>query len=91
LLFKDKAKLGVLDMLGKEVLETKYDDITGEFNNMIIVKNKNKVGIYNLLTKRETTACIYDQIIIDKTGNYGTIGTAIYKLNLADNTKSIKM
>ena len=34
-------------MLGKEVLETKYDDITGEFNNMIIVKNKNKVGIYN--------------------------------------------
>ena len=91
LLFKDKAKLGVLDMLGKEVLETKYDDITGEFNNMIIVKNKNKVGIYNLLTKKETTACIYDQIIIDKTGNYGTIGTAIYKLNLADNTKSIKM
>ena len=91
LLFKSKSKLGLLDMLGKEVLETKYDDITGEFNNMIIVKSKNKVGIYNLLTQKETTACIYDQIIIDKTGNYGTIGTAIYKLNLNDNTKSVKI
>lgn len=91
LLFKDKGKTGLLDMLGKPILETKYDDVIGEFNNTIMVKNKNKVGIYNLLTKIETTPCVYDQIIIDKSGNYGVIGSVIYKINLTDNTKSVKM
>jgi hypothetical protein len=91
LLFKDKDKLGLLDMLGKEILDTKYDDIISEFNNAIIVKLKGKMGIYNLLTKIETTPCVYDQIIIDKTGNYGIIGSSIYALNLNDNTKSVKI
>jgi hypothetical protein len=91
LLFNDKGKIGLLDMLGKPILETKYDDVVGEFNNTIVVKSKNKVGIYNLLTKTETTPCVYDQIIIDKSGNFGLIGTDIYKLNLVDNTKSVKI
>lgn len=91
LLYKDKGKTGLLDMLGKPILETKYDDVIGEFNNTIMVKNKNKMGIYNLLTKIETIPCIYDQIIIDKSGNFGVMGTAIYRLNLNDNSKSVKI
>lgn len=33
----------------------------------------------------------YDQIILDKTENYDAISVAIYKLNLSDNAKSVKM
>jgi hypothetical protein len=39
-----------MDMLGKEILDTKYDDIISEFNNAIIVKLKAN-GYLQLATK----------------------------------------
>jgi len=89
--YQNGNKTGLLDMLGQEVLETKYTEITGEINNNLLVKLNGKVGIYNLLNKKETIPCIYDQIIFDKNGTYGILGNTIFAVNITDNSKSIKL
>ena len=89
--YQNNNKTGLLDMLGQEVLETKYTEITGEINNNLLVKLNGKVGIYNLLNKKETIPCIYDQIVFDKNGTYGILGNAIFAINITDNSKSVKL
>jgi hypothetical protein len=89
--YQNNDKTGLLDMLGQEVLETKYTEITGEINNNLLVKLNGKVGIYNLLNKKETIPCIYDQIVFDKNGTYGILGNAIFAVNITDNSKSVKL
>lgn len=89
--YQNNNKTGLLDMLGQEVLETKYTEITGEINNNLLVKLNGKVGIYNLLNKKETIPCIYDQIVFDKNGTYGILGNAIFAVNITDNSKSVKL
>jgi hypothetical protein len=44
-------------LLGKEILDTKYDDIISEFNNAIIVKLKAK-WVFTTCYKVETTPCV---------------------------------
>ncbi|MFH6998095.1 WG repeat-containing protein [Flavobacterium sp. FlaQc-57] len=92
LTYQNNNKNGLLDMLGQEVLETKYTDILGETNNNLLVKLNGKVGIYNLLTKKETIPCIYDQIVLDKSGTYGVMGSTIFSIvDINDNSKSVKL
>lgn len=92
LTYQNNNKNGLLDMLGQEVLETKYTDILGETNNNLLVKLNGKVGIYNLLTKKETIPCIYDQIVWDKSGTYGVLGSTIFSIvDINDNSKSVKL
>nr|WP_315194892.1 WG repeat-containing protein [uncultured Flavobacterium sp.] len=89
--YQNNAKMGLLDMLGQEVLETKYTEIVGETNNNLLVKLNGKMGIYNLLNKNEVVPCIYDQIILDKSGSYGIQGSVVYALNITDNSKTVKL
>lgn len=89
--YQNNAKMGLLDMLGQEVLETKYTEIVGETNNNLLVKLNGKMGIYNLLNKNEVIPCIYDQIILDKSGSYGIQGSVVYALNITDNSKTVKL
>lgn len=91
LTYQNNNKTGLLDMLGQEVLETKYTDIIGETNNNLIVKLNGKIGIYNLLTKKETIPCIYDQIILDKSGSYGILGNDVFALTITDSAQTVKL
>jgi len=89
--YQNNNKTGLLDMLGQEVLETKYSEIVGETNNNLLVKLNGKMGIYNLLGKNEIIPCIYDQIILDKNGSYGIQGNVVYLINITDNSKTVKL
>jgi hypothetical protein len=91
LMFQNNNKTGLLDMLGQQVMESTYDEIVGETNNILLVKQKGKVGVYHLLTKKEVVPCIYDQIILDANGNYGVKGKEIFSVDLYDNTKAVKI
>jgi hypothetical protein len=91
LMFQNNNKTGLLDMLGQQVMESTYDEIVGETNNILLVKQKGKVGVYHLLTKKEVVPCIYDQIILDANGNYGVKGKEIFSVNLYDNTKAVRI
>lgn len=91
LMFQNNNKAGLLDMLGQQVMESNYEEIIGENNNLLLVKQKGKIGVYNLLTKTETIPCVYDQIVLDPNGNYGVKGKEIYSIDLNDNTKTVKL
>ncbi len=91
LMFQNNNKTGLLDMLGQQVLESNYDEIVGETNNILLVKEKGKIGVYHLLTKKEVVPCIYDQIILDVNGNYGVKGKEIFSVDLNDNAKAVKI
>lgn len=91
LMFQNNNKTGLLDMLGQQVMESNYDEIVGETNNILLVKQKGKIGVYQLLTKKETIPCIYDQIVLDASGNYGIKGKDIFSIDLNDSTKAVKL
>jgi hypothetical protein len=91
LMFQNNNKTGLLDMLGQQVMESNYDEIIGETNNIVLVKQKEKIGVYNLLTKKEIIPCIYDQVVLDVSGNYGIKGKEIFSIDFNDSTKSVKL
>nr|WP_315249654.1 WG repeat-containing protein [uncultured Flavobacterium sp.] len=91
LMCQNNNKAGLLDMMGQQVMESNYEEIVGENNNILLVKQKGKIGAYNLLTKTETLPCVYDQIILDANGNYGVKGKEIFSIDLNDNTKTVKL
>lgn len=91
LMFQNNNKAGLLDMFGQQVMESNYEEIIGENNNILLVKQKGKIGVYNLLTKTETIPCVYDQLILDANGNYAVKGKEIFSIDLNDNTKTVKL
>jgi hypothetical protein len=84
-------KYGIIDKLGSEVVSPMFEDVLGEVKNVVIVKNKSKLGLYDLLKKTMVLPNEYDHIIYNKNGYYGFKGKEIYLITQRGNYKAIKL
>lgn len=57
------GKWGLIDKLGKMVMEPSFDNIESENDNILVVKSKSKCGMYSLLSQKQLVEFKYDNII----------------------------
>lgn len=83
-----KSKCGLIDILGKEAVPTIFDDILLYTNdNNLLVKIKNKVGVYSIYRKKQIIPAEYDQIIPDTNSKFiGVKGKRYFQIDLNNNT-----
>lgn len=84
-------KYGIIDKLGSELVAPMFEDVMSEATNVVIVKNDNKYGLYDLLKKSMVLKNEYDHIIFDKKGYYGFKGKDIYFIAKRGNYKATKL
>lgn len=84
--FKTKnSSFGLLDLAGMVILEPKYDDIIFEMNNILVVENEGKVGLYNLLGGKEVLPLTYDNIIPGKNSFIAIKGNEFSRVTINGN------
>lgn len=76
------GKYGLIDKLGKMVMDAKFEDIVSENDNLIVVKSHNKCGLYSLLSQKQLTDFKYDNIIWSSTQYLAFAGMEIDFLNV---------
>jgi hypothetical protein len=68
--FKGKnGKLGIVDKVGKVVAQPQFDDIVSEDDNMLVVRTKDKCGLYSLIGQKMIVDFKYN-LIIRSNNNY---------------------
>jgi hypothetical protein len=68
--FKAKnGKMGLVDKVGKVILQPQFDDIVSEDDNIIVVKSNKKCGLYSLLAQKMIVEPDYD-LVIRSNNNY---------------------
>lgn len=79
----DNGKFGLIDKLEVEVVPCKFQEIKMELkDNLILVKENDKVGIYNILKQKYIIPAIFKQIVIEKKGvYYGFKGLEVKELH----------
>jgi len=89
---KDKnGKYGIIDKLGTTVLKGTFEDIVGESQNVLVAKQKGKMGLYNILTKKAILPFEYDQLSFDNNGYFGIKGKEIYQIKGRHNLTITKL
>ncbi len=75
---KDKnGKYGVIDKLGKTLMEPQFEDVVSENDNLLVIRSNGKCGLYSLLSQKQVVDFKYDNIIRSTTNYIGFVGTEI--------------
>lgn len=77
---KAKAKngnYGIVDKVGKTIVQPQFEDIVSEDENMFIVRLKGKCGIYSLLSQKMIVDFEYEQIVKANSNYIGFSGRNI--------------
>jgi hypothetical protein len=85
------GKFGLVDEFAKEVVPQIFDDIISRKDNYVIVKEKNKTGIYHVLKNELVLPVIYDQIFVSKSGFIAKKENEFYKIELGSQINVQKM
>jgi hypothetical protein len=84
------GKFGVVDVFGKQVVAQEYDDILSIMGSVVVVKLKNKQGLYNILKGKLVIPIEYDNFFLHKDNFMVSKGNVFYKIQLSDTVKLIK-
>jgi hypothetical protein len=77
-----KGKAGLIDLYGKEIVPFMFDDIVLRFENFILVKEKDKYGLYDLYKSKLIIPAEFDQILFtEKESIIGMKGNIFYLIN----------
>ena len=68
---KSAKQFRILDKVGRPLVTDKFDDIKYEAKNYLVVKNKNKFGLFSIRDKKLSTGYEYDQIAYEDGVFYG--------------------
>ena len=71
------GKWGVMDKVGKVVIAPQFDEVVSEDDNLMIVKSKNKCGMYSLLGQKQIIDFEYDLISRSTDSYIGFLGNNI--------------
>ncbi len=74
---KKKNEFQIMDKVGKIMGTATFDDIISEFNNVFIVKKKNKYGLFTLLDNKLLVDYSYDMITKTKKFYLGIKGNEV--------------
>ena len=83
------GKWGLIDKLGKMVMDPKFDDIVSENDNLLIVKSQNKCGMYSLLSQKQLVDYKYDNIIWSASHFLAFVGTEIDFLHMKSDNVTV--
>lgn len=64
-------KIGMIDRVGRVILEAIYDDIAMEAQGLLVIKQKGKFGMLNVFSKSLSVECQFDQIAYTDGSFYG--------------------
>jgi hypothetical protein len=84
-------KYGIIDMLGTEILTPQFEDIEQISNNLIVVMQDGKKGIYSLMKKQLWVECKFDNIVFKESELIAFSGNSIYKRGLNPTDKLVKV
>lgn len=70
-------KYGLIDKVGKVVTKPIFDDILEETQNILIVKLKEKYGLYYVIDQKQVVDYTYDQIVYTKSNYIGFKGNKV--------------
>lgn len=84
-------KYGIIDKLGNELVGPIFEDLLSESNNVVQAKSNGKIGLYNILTKKEILPFEYDQITYSKKGYFAFKGNDIYLIKDPGKMKIVKL
>ncbi len=86
-----KGGSGLADIYGKIVVPLVFDDVISGWDNFIVVKKDEKVGLYHILKKDVILPIKYDEIIFSSDGFYALEGNTFYKIAYDGTTSVIKL
>lgn len=75
------GKYSVIDKVGKSICPLTFDEIDSENNNIFIVKNNGKYGLFSLLNQKQILDFKYDLLIRSNDYYLGIIGNKIDIIN----------
>ena len=79
------SQFKVVDKVGREIIENSFDEIDFEVNNFLVVKSKEKYGIFNVLDKKLSVEYQYDQIVHDQGVFYGFKTEGVDEITINNN------
>jgi hypothetical protein len=76
--FKAKSgKYGIVDKLGKVIIQPQFDDVVSEDENLLVVRSKDKCGLYSMIAQKMIVNFEYDLIIKSNNNYVGFLGKEI--------------
>ncbi len=87
----NNKKYGLIDVFGKEVIAQQYDDILSMKDNYVVVKNKGKVGLHNLIKNSLIIPIEYDQFFLDKDDFIVKKANDFFQIIISDKVKLLKL
>lgn len=76
------GKYGVIDKLGKTLMEPQFEDVVSEDDNLLVIRSNGKCGLYSLLAQKQVVEFKYENLIRSTTNYIGFAGTEIDFINL---------
>lgn len=88
---KKGKKYAIYDKLGVEILAHTFEEVDFEVDSKIVVSQKGKKAVYDLVNKKYLSEFVYDQIVHKKDNTFiGFKGNEIYDIRISNNALIIK-